>query len=899
MQNSIDFKAVNSALLSQIESIVADLVPGGTKRGGSYYAADITGGKGKSFSVNLRTGVWKDFADGANKGGPDVISLHSAVRGVSNPEAATELAKMYSITDTGAANEPEIKSTTPNWVPLHHAPDDAPPTKLHNYKGDAPSMSWAITHPDGTLAGYTARYELPDGSKDVLPWSWCRDQFGNESWRNKGLHLPRCLYGWKFAPTELNKAIIVEGEKTADAVRELTDIPVFSWVGGTAQVKYADWHSLDSVEEIFVIPDQDMAGYSNAEVIRENLPQTKILYPPMGTPKKWDFADLLPDGATVTREYFAEFLERAGDPPNMDYLPEDETQQHEGDLVQDMGDAMPPPSAQVQRETIKPPFRFLGYDHGNYFYLPASTKQILSMSAAAHQKNNLLQLAPFRWWLETFPTGGDTPTPNWTAITGYLFEQSHRAGIYDQSKIRGRGCWIDNGRVVFHSGDSLAVDGETHELIDFVSDYHYEAGAKISQTSSTPAENDESRQVLELCKKYSWKYPLHGYFLAGWCNIAPVCGILNWRPHIWITGTSGAGKTWIMDNFVSAILPSFTVYGEGPTTAPGIIRTLGSDAIPVIFDECETENQRGKERMDMVLEVARSSSSSGRNSKIMKASGDGVSATKLRSCFCFSSIGVAATQRADISRCTPLELVPSKDPKQFTEICELARKTVNDEGFCARIRARALAMAPTIQANVKIFVDVVSDRVGDRRLGDQLGTMLAGAYSLHTTRPVTPKQAEAWVEQHDWTLYTPDATETDENRALRVLLDSRIDVQDGDGKRFNRTIGEMIETYLSHDPTVTPDQRSDFSDTLKRYGIAIKRPWLCISNTNTELKKIFRDTAWADKWKDQFSRIGLAMRAEIEGIEGDPPKMVKFSANTPNRVSCLPVAMFEDERGLL
>jgi nucleoid-associated protein YgaU len=30
--------------------------------------------------------------------------------------------------------------------------------------------------------------------------------------------------------------------------------------------------------------------------------------------------------------------------------------------------------------------------------------------------------------------------------------------------------------------------------------------------------------------------------LAGWIALAPICGAMRWRPHLWLTAAAGAGK---------------------------------------------------------------------------------------------------------------------------------------------------------------------------------------------------------------------------------------------------------------------------------------------------------------------------------------------------------------------
>lgn len=90
----IDFARINSATLPMLPAMLARWLPGGRREGCEYIArnpmrADRRPG---SFSVNMRTGKWADFATG-DRGG-DVISLAAYLSGKSQAEAARALADM-------------------------------------------------------------------------------------------------------------------------------------------------------------------------------------------------------------------------------------------------------------------------------------------------------------------------------------------------------------------------------------------------------------------------------------------------------------------------------------------------------------------------------------------------------------------------------------------------------------------------------------------------------------------------------------------------------------------------------------------------------------------------------------------------------------------------------------
>jgi hypothetical protein len=89
---TVDFDRINRAALTILPSLVRTWCPQGQRRGHEWIAlnptrADDTPG---SFSINLQTGRWADFATGARGGDP--ISLAAYIFGFSQIDAARTLA---------------------------------------------------------------------------------------------------------------------------------------------------------------------------------------------------------------------------------------------------------------------------------------------------------------------------------------------------------------------------------------------------------------------------------------------------------------------------------------------------------------------------------------------------------------------------------------------------------------------------------------------------------------------------------------------------------------------------------------------------------------------------------------------------------------------------------------
>lgn len=86
-----DFTAINRAALSSAETLLRQWIPGGKRLGREYVALNPRRHDRRpgSFTINLHTGQWADFASG-DKGG-DLISLYAYLHGVSQGEAARAL----------------------------------------------------------------------------------------------------------------------------------------------------------------------------------------------------------------------------------------------------------------------------------------------------------------------------------------------------------------------------------------------------------------------------------------------------------------------------------------------------------------------------------------------------------------------------------------------------------------------------------------------------------------------------------------------------------------------------------------------------------------------------------------------------------------------------------------
>lgn len=348
MASRIDFEGLAAQLLARAESLVSEWLPGGTLQGHEYVCADLTGGKGRSLSVNLRTGQWADFA--ADLKGGDLVSLYAAVRGLSNGDAARELGAAQRPDHLHGSREKQPSASRRNrrgdeWEVLTPVPDGAPAPDFKHFHYERPERTWAYRR-GGQLFGYVVRFRTSEGGKEILPHTWCRDRSDASDaarWHWKQWPEPRPLY---LAAGDLSDrpVLLVEGEKCADAAHQLVGkhFDVVSWPGGSKAWQKADWSWLAG-RNVTLWPDCDakrvqltpqekargvdpmskplleeakqpgmsamigigalLAGDQRCEVRLCEVPA------PGAVPDGWDVADAIEGGWDETR--VLEFLERA------------------------------------------------------------------------------------------------------------------------------------------------------------------------------------------------------------------------------------------------------------------------------------------------------------------------------------------------------------------------------------------------------------------------------------------------------------------------------------------------------------------------------------------------------------------------------------------------------------
>lgn len=698
--------------------------------------------------------------------------------------------------------------------------------------------------------------------KKIRPLHW-----NGSRWEWKAPPAPRPLLNLDQLRSCTGTVLIVEGEKAADAASRLyPKAVVTTWPSGCKAIDKADWSPLQG-RRVILWPDADTVGQQAMDrlaqlLLRLPVDRVQMVTPPAGSPEGWDLAD-----ATWTTDEAAAYIKSNISEP----LELDAEQPAQPELQPD------------EPATSHAPFKALGFDHGIYFYLPANTSQVIALTAAQHSKSHFLQLAPLPWWKQTFKD--DRERIDWDDATDTLMQMCVKQGVYDPARVRGRGAWADANRVVLHLGNRLVVDGRSHTITklpaSFGSLYTYENAKAILGPSSETLPDEIAGKMRNIARRFRWETPASANMLLGWIALAPVCGALDWRPHIWITGGAGTGKTTILKSFIKPLLGGMYEGATGGTTEAGLRGQLRSDAIPIVFDELEQNEQKDKQQVQNILALARIASSEG--GKIYKGTtSGGVNTFEVRSMFCVSSINVALVQRADLDRFCVLSLRRDQMDKTDWESFEQEILDICTDDNGRKLVARTISQIPLIRKNAKTLAAALARKFG-QRFGDQYGTLLAGAWSLQPNGggELTVEAARQWVENMDWESREVDAADADEAKCLGRILQSLIQIEGS--KRL--TIFELVQMAADGVMHATPSQQGspgeEVANILGRYGLKVSGGALAVSNSSTNLQALLKDSPWS----------GTAYRQALRRIEGatHSTNTLRFPGSGVARATLIPL----------
>jgi len=222
----------------------------------------------------------------------------------------------------------------------------------------------------------------------------------------------------------------------------------------------------------------------------------------------------------------------------------------------------------------------LGYTKDDKFALLDRSRNIVLMYTKKELTSSatLLGLPSREYWCSRY-WNPKSPTGFNSALAGNeLIEACQKTGPFNPAKVRGRGVWREGDETVINLGLPVR-EGLKYRYVCF---------------EPLPIADDDkvdAQRLFKLIETFRWRNPFDAHLFFGWIAIAPICGALGWRPHIWVTGPRNAGKSTLIDVLEATTSP-LGLSVSGTSTEAHIRQEVDKDARPVILDNSKRTKTR-------------------------------------------------------------------------------------------------------------------------------------------------------------------------------------------------------------------------------------------------------------------------------------------------------------------
>jgi hypothetical protein len=643
-------------------------------------------------------------------------------------------------------------------------------------KWGAAVKAWKYKNKRGDVRFIDVRFEKSDGKKNVISF-W----YNGNSLRSTGC--PVGIYNLDRALSEGKPILIVEGAKTAEAAEAIPGLVPVTWNGGSSKAKKAPWKLLSDCKEIYIFPDDDrkkdgqgklwpwhkQPGMRAAFEIQNVLPQARIVRPINAA------REIKPDGADIV-----EVLQIKAPDELAKYILESKPVE----LPQEEKPKPDPPS--------EFPFRILGTADDNRAYFIGLSGRLHDTPLAKITKGDLFVFAGIDYWRRHFGHKGKV---DWEDSISTITEIASQID-FDPGSLRGRGAWREkDGSICYHDGEKTFGDKSSKRL-------YLRKTRKDIGICDDPVSVEWCRETSDAVAQMSFETEVDAIRIMAWAAISPFAGALLWRPCGMITGSSGTGKTTVIDYFVRPIaLPE--IFSGGDSSEAGVRQKVRNDSCAIVIEEAETDTQKKRWRRADLFSLMRQSTSDDAP-RVAKgtADGKGMSFT-MKNMFLFAAISPEVEHIADDNRIFRVNMVrPNGEWAPLRD--NLKRLVVEDR--CRGFRALAWKKLQTIIELAERMVPLVQDVTGKGARYALAESTLFAAYLVLWRRREDLTDKEICDRLIKWySLAPPDQSYDETVELLDVLLDKRVQVDIG--KREDMTLREiLVGSYAYRLPGADKDE---------------------------------------------------------------------------------------------
>ncbi|MGI9251338.1 MAG: hypothetical protein ACR2PR_09080 [Pseudohongiellaceae bacterium] len=699
----------------------------------------------------------------------------------------------------------------------------------------------------GKVMLQVARYEDGSGKKSYMPFSTAPDG-----------KLYSCAPGetpiYQLHRTiRCDNIVIVEGEKAADALNKLMDTELWKgWcaitaLGGSSRIPKADFSKCGTGKTFMLWADNDDAGRKCMSAVAVKLRQCQANL----------ICDIVIQDDWAPGYDAADFVNDGGNLGGLQSIMSKHTKL-ETDPIAVKPEKIEEPAKEYNPCEYADDFFPLGHKGSHYFFYSVRGGKVISLTARELVQPNLIALAGgIHFWQHQYGGGGEkfsiSKAPL-AQIQSDLIAASHNKGIYEISRKYSRGWHTINGERILHTGDSVITADGIITIADAARKYN----AAIERDAPIPWGKPGKKYQTKIGEKWCalsdallWQNPVFAKALVGWSALAPITGILSFRPAMWITGPATCGKSTIIRDTLPCLL-GFTYRYRTDITAAGAKR---KEVIALGIDEMEEdkENANLRQERNKMLKIMRSTS--GNSAPIEQADGSGKNTIEFNPTILFAYAGITRHDlgEADTSRILNLQLGRKHDETKEDAAARLIKQLDNNGN-----RLDTFLHKPDNNGNsesVKEFLNFILTHIDElqeaitraeniaRRHNKagrsaELAGAVFGAYAFTLLNGDIQRDnykafdslAEIAMTEYFTELKREDEISPSAKNPFQIILDHEIEVNFPSTTQFNKPfirkkrVGVILNAVLNEEPLTIPGYDGSASPdnlwlTLANFGI--------------------------------------------------------------------------------
>ncbi|MCA3083124.1 MAG: bifunctional DNA primase/polymerase [Rhodocyclaceae bacterium] len=567
---------------------------------------------------------------------------------------------------------------------------------------------------------------------------------------------------------------------------------------------------------------------------------------------------------------------------------------------------------------------FLGKSDSIYYYM-SSQRNVFALSRDDHKKVVLLALAPLSFWtakFEKYFAKSEEVGVDWDAAVDWMFRESDRAPIFDASIVKGVGAYRDGDRVVVNLGDGLLIDGLKVDFANYtpIEKSIFERRSSVKVDLENKMTTATARRIVDHILSLPFESRAVAHAVAGWTALAPLCGMIEPRAHLYVDGASGSGKSTLQTGIIKFLNHNMLNWGAGTTTAAAIRQSNDHDSKPNFVDEFEGNTEKSRDRIDGLLELLRNSFD-GSVDKKGSAAGKGVRQYRLTHMYCVSSIASQVGLAADKQRIIQATLQKFPTGERGQKIKQDYREIFGDESeknkekLSSQFLARVFSNVARTLRTIDVFLHIMPEYIEKMRGQKMYANLFGALYAFANDAIPSVEEAKAFLTQAEFSgeIYE-QATSTSEHGDLVSDLLSRQIIHQvyQDQNIIDRKVRvKDLAIAVMHDRTSQGLIDHQAQATLGKYGMKMikadtkgefgntEKTWhLAIAHKHPELTKMFSGTRWQNAWSGVLKshELYISGRHNPVRIDGEQRRVSLLDASALFRDDILEMISERNER---